>query len=205
MGKRDPRVDAYIKKSQPFARPILEHIRTVVHGGCPDVEESIKWGFPFFLHHGMLISMAAFKAHASMGFWRARGILPDALIENAEGMGSLGKLTSVKDLPSKKVLIGYVKAAAARNEAFATGELEKPKARKQTAAKPVVVPPSLAKALAKNAKARAFFAKLSPSQQREYTEWITEAKREETAAKRLATTIEWLAEGKTRMWKYQDC
>jgi hypothetical protein len=205
MGKRDPRVDAYIKKSQPFARPILEHIRAVVHDGCPDVEESIKWGFPFFLHHGMLISMAAFKAHASMGFWRARGILPDALIENAEGMGSFGKLESVKDLPAKKVLIGYVKAAAARNEAFASGELEKPKARKKAAAKPLVVPPLLQKALAKNAKARAGFQKLTPSQQREYADWIAEAKREETAAKRLATTIEWLAEGKSRNWKYQDC
>lgn len=201
MGRRDPRIDAYIAKRQPFAKPILTHLRAVVHSACPDVEETIKWGFPHFQYKGMLCSMAAFKEHATFGFWKGRHIVPEAERAQEAAMGQFGRITSVKELPAKKVIAGYVKAAMKRNEM----PVKKPAAPKPRVAKPVVVPAVLQKALAKNAKARAFFQSLSPSQKREYTEWITEAKREETAAKRLQTTIEWLAEGKVRQWKYQNC
>ena len=198
MGTRDPRVDAYIDKAPEFSRPILAHLREVVHGACPQVEEDIKWGAPHFLHHGMLASMAAFKAHACFGFWRAKEVMPEGASEGA--MGQFGKLASVKDLPSKKDLVALVKRAAALNEAGA------PKREKAAAPKPPAKPSAgFAKALKANRKAAAVFAGFAPGQQREYVEWIDEARREETRDKRIAQAVEWIAEGKKRNWKYENC
>jgi uncharacterized protein YdeI (YjbR/CyaY-like superfamily) len=201
MGTRDPRVDAYIAKSAEFARPILSHIREVVHAACPDVEETMKWSFPNFMYKGMLCSMASFKEHCSFGFWKASLILEKGS-ENAEkGMGHFGKLTRVSDLPSKKVLTGYIKKAMQLNDEG----VKAPSRVKKKAPKPVVVPEDLETALKKNKKAAESFAKFSPSHQREYIEWITEAKTEATRTRRLATAIEWMAEGKPRNWKYMNC
>src|ERR1051326_3458971 len=71
MGKKDPRVDAYIEKSADFARPILNRLRKLVHAGCLQVVEEIKWRCPHFMHHGMLCGIAAFKEHCTFGFWKA--------------------------------------------------------------------------------------------------------------------------------------
>jgi hypothetical protein len=198
MGTRDPRVDAYIDKSPEFARPILSHLRDIVHGACPQVQEDIKWGAPHFLHHGMLASMAAFKAHACFGFWRAKEVMPDGGTEGA--MGQFGKLTTVKDLPSKKEITALVKRAMALNEAGAPR-----RARAATPKPPPKPSPAFAAALKANRKAAATFANFTPGHQREYVEWIDEAKREETRDKRIAQAVEWLAEGKARNWKYENC
>lgn len=201
MPKTDPRVDAYIAKSAEFARPILTHIRAVVHAACPEVEETLKWGMPSFLYHGILCGMAAFKQHCTFGFWKGE-LIVDAKGQRAdEAMGQFGRLTSVKDLPAKKVLAGYIHKAMELNESGV--KVAKPKRAKVK--KEIVTPPDLAAALKKNAKARATFDAFSPSHRREYIEWITEAKREETREKRLKTTIEWLTEGKPRNWKYMNC
>jgi len=201
MGTRDPRVDAYIAKSADFAQPILTHLRDVVHATCPDVQETMKWSMPFFDYHGVMCNMAAFKQHATFGFWK--GALIPGLAPNSnnggESMGNLGRLTSVKDLPSRKVLAGYVKEAMRLNEeGIAT---KKPKKAPRPEAK---VPSDLAAALKKNRKAASTFESFPPSHRREYVEWITEAKREETRAKRVAQAVEWLAEGKARNWKYES-
>ncbi|MFA6955097.1 MAG: YdeI/OmpD-associated family protein [Thermoanaerobaculia bacterium] len=198
MGKRDPRVDAYIAKAAPFAKPILEHIRKTVHGAWPAIEETIKWGMPFFDYKGPVCQMAAFKAHCAFGFWKGSLILGRSEKES-EAMGQMGKITSISDLPSKREITRLVKAGAALNDA---GVVVK---RKPAAKRPLSIPDDLAAALKKNAKARATFEAFSASQRREYVEWIVEAKREETRTKRLAQTIEWLAEGKPRNWKYQKC
>lgn len=203
MSHRDPRVDAYIAKAAPFAQPILEHVRTVVHEACPDVEETIKWGMPSFTHGGgILCGMAAFKAHASFGFWKHALVVG----EGAEqvGMGSFGKLASVRDLPPKKQLVAYVKKAAALNaEGAGTASAREAPARKAAAPKPAPVPtPEFAAALRRDKAASATFKALSPSQQREYVEWIAEAKRDDTRDRRIAQAVEWLAEGKQRNWKY---
>ena len=198
MGARDPRVDAYIEKSADFARPILTHIREVVHDACPEVEETLKWGFPHFTHQGILCSMASFKGHCALMFWKGQDVLgPEAASD--EGMGQFGRLTSVKDLPSKKVLAGYVKKAKALNEAGTPG----PISRRVRAKGEAKVPEELAAALKKNRKAAATFEAFSPGQRREYVDWINEAKRPETRAKRVATALEWLSEGKRRNWKYE--
>jgi len=196
MGTRSPRTDAYIEKSADFAQPILRHLREVVHSACPDVEETWKWSFPHFDYKGIMCSMAAFKNHCAFGFWNAEAVVGDDAKEGA--MGQFGPITSVKDLPPKKVLVGYVRKAMALKDAGA-----KPK----RAAKPkrpaaVGVPEDLAAALAKNAKAAKAFGDFSPSHRREYVEWITEAKREATRAKRVAQAVAWLAEGKPRNWKH---
>jgi hypothetical protein len=198
MGTRDPRVDAYIGKSPEYARPILMHLRDVVHAACPQVTEDIKWGAPHFLHHGMLCSMAAFKAHACFGFWRGKELFADGGQDGA--MGQFGRLESVLDLPSKKSLAGLVKQAMALYESAA------PRPKKAVRPRPEAKPsPAFAAALAADRKARAAFAAFPPGQRREYVEWIDEAKREETRARRIAQAVEWIAQGKQRNWKYADC
>ena len=203
MPKQDRRVDAYIAKSADFARPILKHLRQLVHAGCPDVEETIKWKFPTFMHQGMLCSMAAFKQHCTFGFWK-HALIDQDLAHKArteEAMGQLGRITSMSDLPPDKVLLGYLKRAVQLNEAG----VKVPRATKPHRKKALTVPPILASALKRNKLAQQTFENFSPSHQREYIEWITEAKREETRVKRLETTIAWLADGKPRNWKYMNC
>lgn len=201
MGKRDPRVDAYIAKSAGFAQPILEHLRAVIHDGCPEAEEAIKWGMPSFLFHGrILCGIAAFKQHCALGFWGGRGLVGNE-DKRDEAMGQFGRIASLGDLPSKKALIGYVKQAMKLSDERAAAP---PSPRKPPKPAPAT-PDDLAAALKKNKKAAATFAAFSPSCKREYVEWITEAKREETRASRIAQAVEWMAEGKQRNWKYQQC
>jgi len=197
MPTTDPRVDAYIAGAPEFARPILERARAVVHEACPHVEETLKWGMPTFMHGGILCGMAAFKQHATFGFWKHALVMG----EGAErtGMGSFGKMTSVRDLPPKKELVALVRKAMALNEQG----VKTPQARQRVAARPPVeTPADLADALRANAAARGTFERFAPSHRREYIEWLEEAKREETRRKRLAQAVEWLAEGKLRNWKY---
>ena len=201
MGKRDPRVDAYIAKQKEFAKPILTYLRDVVHAACPDVEETIKWSRPFFDYKSQpMCGMAAFKEHAFFHFWK--GSLIEGIASNdmngGQAAGIMGHLTEVKDLPSKKVLTGFIKAAMKLNDEG----IVVPKAKPASTAA-VKVPAELATALSKNKKAKAAFEKFPPSHRREYVEWITEAKRDETRAKRVAQAVEWIAEGKQRNWKYQ--
>lgn len=198
MPTTDPRVDAYIAKSADFAKPILTRVREIVHEACPDVQETIKWGSPFFDYKGqMMCAIAAFKQHCALIFWKAS--LIDGLPPNGDkSRGSFGRITSMKELPSKRQFNGYIKAAMALNDAGVT--VKRPKAGSKPEAK---VPKELATALAKNKKATAVFGKFPPGQRREYCEWISEAKREETKTKRVAQAVEWIAEGKTRNWRYE--
>ncbi|MGN6235582.1 YdeI/OmpD-associated family protein [Dyella sp.] len=191
----DARVDDYIAAAAPFARPVLEQLRAVVHAACPEATETLKWRMPFFEYRGRpLCMMAAFKQHCGFGFWQ-----PDAKAGDADGMGQYGKLTAVGDLPPKRALMAAVKAAMQRIETGAPSPRSRAAARSAPA-----VPEDLAAALAlrKHAAARRHFEAFSPSAQREYTDWITGAKTDATRSKRLATTLEWLAEGKHRNWKY---
>ena len=197
LGTRDPRVDAYIAKQADFARPILTHLREVVHSSCPDVEEATKWGAPFFMYHGPLCSMAGFKQHCAFGFWKGALVVGRGSGDDDRAAGQFGRITSVKDLPTKKELTAYIRRAMTLNEEGVTV----PKAKKSRPALPV--PPELTAALAKNRKAREVFEAFSPSQQRDYSEWIGGAKREETKAARVEQAMEWIAEGKPRHWKYQ--
>jgi uncharacterized protein YdeI (YjbR/CyaY-like superfamily) len=200
MSKHDPRVDAYIEKSADFARPILKHIRSVVHAACPDVEETMKWSFPHFEYKGILCSMAAFKQHCAFGFWKHSLVVESDEARSREAMGSFGRITSLDDAPSKAVLTRYIKKAMKLND-----DGVKAVRAKTVKKKPPRMPAALAAALAKSKTARARFDELSPSQQREYMEWIGEAKGEDTRTRRLATAIEWIQEGKTRYWKYAKC
>jgi uncharacterized protein YdeI (YjbR/CyaY-like superfamily) len=202
----NPKVDTYIAKAQPFAQPILTHIRELVHKACPDVEEAIKWGMPFFVLRGVILGhIAAFKQHCAIGFWgpEMRAILRQDGLLTEDGMGSLGKVASLKDLPADKNLLNYYRQAAGF---VASGQRTKSIVRPRKAAKPAPeVPAELAAALKKNKAAAKVFADFSAACKREYTDWIAEAKRTETREKRIATAIEWIAQGKQRNWKYQNC
>lgn len=204
MKNTDPRVDSYIEKSAEFAKPILKHLRELVHRACPEAEETLKWRTPTFMYRGRIMcGIAAFKEHCTFGFWHKgmEEVLEKAGHKGDEAWGSLGRLTGLADLPSDKALLGYVKTAAKLNESDAPA---RPRPARKRAA-PLPVPADLAAALKKNRRAAGTFEKFSPSRRRDYIEWITEAKRDETRAKRLATTLEWLGEGKSRNWKYENC
>ena len=200
-----PKVDAYIAKAAPFAQPVLEHLRELIHKGCPDAVEEIKWSMPFFVYKGQILSnIAAFKAHCSFNLWGgeiAAAMRKDGVL-SGEGLGKLGKIASVKDLPSNKAMMGYVKQAAAFIDA---GGKTMPKRTKKVEKAEAEVPAELVAALKKNKAAGATFAAFSPSCKREYVDWIAEAKRPETREKRVAQAVEWMAEGKQRNWKYQNC
>ena len=196
---RDPRIDAYIERAAPFAQPILQHVRVLVHEACPAVEETIKWGMPTFVHAGaILCGMAAFKQHASFGFWKHALVVGEG--EPRDGMGSYGKLVSLDDLPPKRTLLAHLRKAVALNEAGV-----KSPARKSAPKPPPETPAELAAALAQSPAAKAAFDAFPPGCRREYIEWITGAKRPETRARRVSEAVAWMAEGKRRNWKYENC
>lgn len=195
---KDPRVDAYIARQADFARPILEHVRAAMHAAGPDIEEDIKWSMPAFTYKGKsLAGMAAFKAHATLGFWDRQEVRGSEAKQGA--MGDFGRLTSVADLPGEAEFAEMIRHATALIDAGA-----KP-VRNKTVKAPIAMPDDLAAALAANPPAQASYDAFPPSAQREYLEWVTEAKRPETRAKRLAQAVEWMAEGKRRNWKYEAC
>ena len=196
MPKSDPRIDAYIAQAAPFAKPILKRLRKLVHAADPKIEETIKWGMPFFECDGIVCHMAAFKAHCAFGLWRGGPTAKTGKEE--EAMGSFGRITALADLPQDGEIVQLLAAAVARNRSG-----QKVTAKPQTRRAPIEMTPELRAALAKNRAAKATFDGFPPSHQREYLEWITEAKTEATRDRRIATAIEWLAEGKSRMWKYR--
>jgi uncharacterized protein YdeI (YjbR/CyaY-like superfamily) len=200
MGTTDPRIDAYIEKSAEFAKPILAHLRAVVHAACPTAEETMKWSFPHFMYGGgILCSMASFKAHCAFGFWNGGQVVGDEQRERA--MGHFGRITSLADLPPKKEIAGYVKEAMKLSDAG----VKRPSASRTGRPKAVAVPEALTRALETHPEAQTAFERFSPSHRREYAEWVADAKTEATRTKRVSTAVEWLAEGKARNWKYEKC
>lgn len=190
----DPRIDTYIAKAAPFAQPILAHLRALVHRTVPDLTETLKWGVPHFTHRGKnLAGFAAFKAHAAFMI-HGEG-------RQDEGMGSAGKIGSLADLPPDAVLAERLLQAKARIEADGTAVKPTPNKAPKAA---IAMPDDFAAALAAG-NARNNFDAFPPGAQRDYLEWVVEAKRAETRAKRIATATEWIAEGKKRHWKYENC
>ncbi|MBN8570102.1 MAG: YdeI/OmpD-associated family protein [Ignavibacteria bacterium] len=203
MGKKDPRIDAYIEKSKDFAKPILKHVRELVHKAVPEAEETMKWSMPHFDYLGeMMFMMASFKEHMAMGFWKVAVMNdPDKLLNPNEAMGNFGRIKSIKDLPSDKIMIKYLKEAARLNKEG----IKNPSRTKPADKKELEVPDYFTKALSKNKAAKMVFDEFSYSKKKEYVEWITEAKTEATRDKRMEQAVEWIAEGKTKNWKYQNC
>ena len=195
-------IDDYIAKSAAFAQPILNHLRKLVHKACPDIEEKIKWSFPHFDYKGeMLCHMAAFKQHAAFGFWKAALMKDPVLMQEARSesaMGHLGRITSLSDLPPDKKLIAWIKEAMALNDKGIKLPSKTAKPQKE-----LVIPDYIINAIKKNKKAGQVFDAFAYSHKKEYVSWVTEAKTEETRLRRLATAIEWIAEGKGRNWKYE--
>jgi uncharacterized protein YdeI (YjbR/CyaY-like superfamily) len=200
MIQKDKRIDTYILKSADFAKPVLNHLRKLVHEACPFAEETIKWGFPHFDYKGMMCSMAAFKQHCAFGFWKT-ALMKDAkemMGQNEYAMGHLGKIKSLTDLPPDKKITAWIKEAMKLND----DDVKLPERKRSVLPKEIEIPDALQKVFNKNKAAATAFNNLSPSHKREYIEWINEAKTEETKNKRVATTVEWLKEGKSRNWKY---
>jgi uncharacterized protein YdeI (YjbR/CyaY-like superfamily) len=193
-------VDAYIAKAAPFAQPILIKLRALFHRACPDIEEKLKWGMPSFEYKGLVGGMAAFKKHATWGFWKSRLLKdPRGVLADDGSMGA-GKPTDVSQLPPDRYILDLIRQAVALNEQGI--KLQRPKSTKRP---PPRTPAYLAAELKKNPKARAVYDAFSPSHKREYIEWITQAKQDTTRKRRLAQAIEWIAQGKSRNWKYVNC
>jgi len=203
MFEKSKAIDAYIEKSADFAKPILNHIRELVHKTCPEAEEKMKWSFPHFDYKGeMMCSMAAFKQHAVLNFWKAALMKDPVLIENARSetaMGHLGRITSLKDLPADKKLAAWIKEAMLLNDKG----IKLPARKIPEVKKEIIVPEFFMKAIKKNKKAWQNFESFAYSHRKEYIQWITEAKTEPTRLKRLTTAIEWIEAGKGRNWKYE--
>ena len=197
MGTKDPRVDEYIDRAQPFAKPILRHLRKVVHAGCPEVEETMKWSFPHFDYKGIFCGMASFKGHCTFGFWKA-SLLEGLGGVDKDAMGQFGRIASLDDLPPEKKLIALVKQAARLNDQGVKAPSMVRKARP-----PLTPPDDLLAALKKNNKAQTAWDAFSPSHRREYVEWVLDAKQPATRDRRISSTIEWVSQGKGRNWKYQ--
>jgi uncharacterized protein YdeI (YjbR/CyaY-like superfamily) len=203
MPAKDKRIDAYIAKAQPFSRPIMKRLRTLMHKACAEVTETIKWGMPSFEYKGPMFGFAAFKAHCVAGFWKHKllddphGYLGERSAQGGDAMGNLGRMTSVKDLPPDSVILNFIKQHMKLND-----EGIKVEKKKSAVKKVLVVPEELSEALVANKNAKHTFDSFSVSRQREYADWISEAKTEETKFKRLETAVDWLAEGKPRNWKY---
>jgi uncharacterized protein YdeI (YjbR/CyaY-like superfamily) len=201
MSIKDPRIDLYIYNAADFARPILLHLRELIHFTCPDVEETIKWSFASFDYKDPMCSMAAFKQHCAFGFWKASLMKDKSLIANAESesaMGHYGKITTLRDLPPDKKIIAHIKEAMMLNEKG----IKLPPKKVTTRKKEIVAPDYFLKQLKKNKKALITFNSFSPSHKREYLEWIIEAKTDDTKNRRMDKAIEWMSEGKSRNWKY---
>ena len=195
MPKTDKRVDAYIENAAEFAQPILTRIRQTVHEACPDVEETLKWGHPSFMYQGIMCGMVAFKEYCALHFWKGQLIVEN--VSSDQVWGQLGRLKKVGDLPPKKTVVGYVKKAMELNELGTQSPKRPTKPRKE-----LVMPGAFMTAIKKNKKALATFEGFSPTNRRDYIEWITDAKGEDTRARRIAQAVEWMAEGKPRNWKY---
>jgi uncharacterized protein YdeI (YjbR/CyaY-like superfamily) len=201
--KRDSRVDAYISSAPDFAKPILNHLRELVHTACPEVEETMKWSRPHFLRHGLLCGMSAFRHHCAFGFWMGEMVLRAVGKGDNEknGMGHFGRITSLGDLPGDKELLAFIRRAVELNESGA----KRPVGQRPAGNRELIIPGCVTAALKQNKRAQAAFEAFSYSHKKEYVEWITEAKREETRQKRIETMLTWLAEGKSRNWKYTSC
>ena len=198
----EPKIDAYIANAAPFAQPILRHLRTLVHQACPETEEKIKWGFPHFDYKGPMVSMAAFKQHCAFTFWKGDLLSdPHQVLDKdrTESMGQLGRLTMVEDLPADEILIALIKEAMQLNDEG----VKLPQRPKSTEKKELEIPDWFTDALKANSKALETWEKFSYSHKKEYLEWVTEAKREETRAERMKKTLDLLTEGKSRNWKYK--
>lgn len=201
MSKFNKQIDVYIEKSAGFAKPILIHIRELIHTGCPGVQETIKWGFPHFEYKGVLCSMSAFKAHCALGFWK-EPLMPSVQaylkIKNRK-TGAWGRMTKVSDIPPDRDILQFIKEAVELNERNI-----KIAKKKTNTVKTLIIPEYLTIALKKNKKAKEFFDAFSYSYKKEYLDWFKDAKTEETRIHRLETAIEWISQGKTRLWKYQN-
>ena len=194
-------VHDYIQKAARFAKPILNHIREVVHSASPLITETIKWGMPFFEYKGSICQMAAFKQHCAFGFWKASLLDdPQGLLKKGEAGGSFGRIITIDDLPSDEAIIHFVLQAMKNNESGKKAPVVK---KAPAEKKELVVPDYFAALLDEHPKAKETFEKFSYSHKKEYLEWIIEAKTDATRQKRLDTTIDWLIEGKSRMWKYK--
>jgi uncharacterized protein YdeI (YjbR/CyaY-like superfamily) len=199
MSLSDPRIDTYINKAAPFAQPILRYIRRLVHKACPEVEETLKWGFPHFDYKGIMVGTAAFKSHCALVFYKG-SLIPglEEVKAGEDAMGQLGRITAISELPDDEILLGYLREAKRLNDE----NIKISQTPKDQKIKDLIVPECLNEALKDNPLAAETWDKFAYSHRKEYVNWINEAKTEATRDNRLATTIEWLAEGKTQNWRY---
>ena len=197
MGRKDPRIDAYIEQAAPYAQPVLKRLRLVIHRACPGVNEAMKWSNPAFEYHGLLCGVAAFKSYCAFGLWKDKLVRVRGGASAAKVLDAAGKLASFDDFPDEAALGRLIRLAASLNEQGVREVRKKP-----TPKGPVEIPADLKKALEKNKKAKKTFDGFSPSNKRDYVEWIVEAKQPATRLRRLEQAILWMAEGKVRNWKY---
>lgn len=192
-------VDNYIAKAPEFARPICEALRKLIHKAAPELRETIKWSSPCFEGRGLICGLGAFQKHVRLFFFKGAQVPdPDGVFADGEdnASGRSAKFFSLEEIPVKK-LERLIRAAA---QLDAEGKVKPPpRARRPE----LPMPKEFAATLKRSPKARTYFETLSPSCRREYVEWISAAKRDETRERRLAEAIEMLSEGRRRNEPYR--
>jgi len=187
--KRSKTVDEYIESTEKW-RAELIRLRKILRS--TDLEETVKWGAPCYTCDGKnVVGLGAFKSY--LGLWFFQGALladKSKVLINAQE-GKTKALRQWRFTSSKEINASLIKAYV--NEAI---ELQRQGAAiKPDRGRPVEVPPQLKRALAGNKTASRAFNALTPGKQREYADYISSAKREETRSKRLEKIIPMIAAG----------
>ena len=165
----------------------------------PEAEETIKWSMPAYTVGGKIVLItAAFKAHMALNFWRGQEL--ESSHASVGTMGQFGRIKDIDELPADPELDQLIREAADLSK-----NAPAPRKSKSAPKPPSDLHPDFAAALAKAPQAKAVLDGFPPSAQRDYLEWIADAKQDGTRQKRIATAIEWLSEGKRRNWKYESC
>ncbi|MEO9802317.1 MAG: YdeI/OmpD-associated family protein [Reichenbachiella sp.] len=194
------KIDAYLTTVSSEHRPVLELIRKTVNAVDDRIQEDWKWRAPCFSLEGLVCWFVAFKSHVGLNFFKGALIedIHNAFVES-EDEDKGNRMIHFKSIDEVKVKViqDYVKQAVLLNEQGIKIDFPKRKT--------LETPDYLIEALNKNKKAKDVFESFTDAQRKDYIEWLVEAKREETRNKRMTQAIEWIAEGKTRNWKYMNC
>src|SRR5438270_1264994 len=168
-------------------RPILVRLRRIFRQASPKLEEAIKWGVPCYLFKGPVGGFAAYKQHVSWGLWKSRALNdPEGLLGRGVSVMA-GKITKVSEIPPAAKIIALIEQVIALNEAG----IKSPKPPEPE------LPADFAAAMKKAGKAARHYAAFTPARKWQYVNWVTQAKRAETRAKRIEIAVERIGEGKT--------
>jgi hypothetical protein len=190
------RINLYIAELPDWQRKHLVRVRQLIHSTEERIEEAWRGNAPHFDHQGSLIGMHAFKSCVSIWFHKG------ASLKDGHGLFKLTEKDAEREVRkykihegesiNEKAFLDLLKQALKVNAAQAGGAETKPTSRA------LVVPSDMEQVLRKDEQAWAQWEGLAASHKREYVEWITDAKQDETRKRRLAKALEMIRDGQAK-------